>query len=50
MQNIRYEEVNYTCEDFVVLCDELDQYLNKAIGGEEYRNRGICRKGNRGLL
>ena len=36
---IRYEEVSYDCKDFIVLTDELDLYLNQAIGGEEKREK-----------
>lgn len=39
MKTIRYEEVSYDCRDFITLSNELDQYLNKAIGGEEKREK-----------
>ena len=39
MKTIRYEEENYNSQDFITLSNELDQYLNKAIGGEEKREK-----------
>ncbi len=39
MENIRYKVVNYDCQDFILLSNELDEYLNKAIGGEEKREK-----------
>lgn len=39
MEIIRYERVSYDCKDFIALTDELDKYLNKAIGGEEKREK-----------
>lgn len=37
--NIRYEEVDCSCQDFICLSNQLDHYLNQAIGGEEKREK-----------
>ncbi len=37
--NIRYEEAGWDCKDFLLLSNELDEYLNGAIGGEEKREK-----------
>lgn len=39
MENIRYLAVSYENEHFISLCEELDEYLNHAIGGECKREK-----------
>lgn len=36
---VTLKEVNYHCTDFIHLCDELDLFLNHAIGGEQKREK-----------
>lgn len=37
--NMKYEEAGWNCKDFLLLSNELDEYLNGAIGGEEKREK-----------
>ena len=37
--NMKYEEAGWDCKDFLLLSNELDEYLNGAIGGEEKREK-----------
>lgn len=39
MENIILKEVSYDNADFICLCDELDSFLNRAIGGEDKREK-----------
>lgn len=39
MKNIRFEEVNYDYNDFIYLSNEMDEYLNIAVGGEQKREK-----------
>lgn len=39
MKNIVIKEVSYDDTDFICLCDELDSFLNCAIGGEDKREK-----------
>lgn len=39
MDEIRLLGVNYENKDFIALCNELDEYLNIAIGGESKREK-----------
>lgn len=39
MNQIRIQQVQNENEDFILLCEELDEYLNQAIGGECRREK-----------
>lgn len=39
MENIIVRQVSHDNQDFVMLCGELDEFLNEAIGGEEKREK-----------
>ena len=39
MEHIRYVEAGFDCNDFVVLSNEMEVYLDRAIGGAEKREK-----------
>ncbi|MCM1387366.1 MAG: GNAT family N-acetyltransferase [Bacillus sp. (in: Bacteria)] len=39
MKNIIVRQVSHENQDFIMLCGELDEFLNRAIGGEEKREK-----------
>lgn len=39
MGEITLKQIDFDNEDFIILCDELDQFLNEAIGGESIREK-----------
>lgn len=39
MNHITLKQVSYDCTDFIDLCNQLDQFLNLAIGGESKREK-----------
>lgn len=39
MGEITLKQIDFDNEDFIILCNELDQFLNEAIGGESIREK-----------